>query len=221
MKAYFEKDNLLKFLDLLDSTLKSSVDIYMIGGCAMTLKGYKDVTLDIDLVVKNKKDYEILSEAIKNLGFSIDKTHHNENVYKNAIIIFKKEDSRIDIFIKSIVGMLDFSRSMMKRAEIYGNYKNMRLYLASNEDVFLLKSMSDRKKDIPDLKMLVFAGVNFDLILDECVSQHKKDVKWIFWLHESLLRLEKEGILSMPKKSEFEKLIKENEKYKPQDYPNI
>lgn len=221
MKAYFEKDNLLKFLDLLDSSLNTPLDVYMIGGCAMTLKGYKDITLDVDLVVKNKKDYETLRNAISQLGFSIDKTHHHENVYKNAIIIFKKEDSRIDIFIKSIVGMLDFSNTMMKRAEKYVNYTNLKLYLASNEDVFLLKSMSDREKDLPDLKMLVSAGINFDIILNECVLQHKKDTKWIFWLHESLLRLEKLGVLSMPKKSEFEKILKENEKYKPQDYPNV
>lgn len=98
----------------------------------MTLKDLKEETLDIDIIVKDKRDYEILVKALKKMKFIEDNILHKENIYKDALIIFKKEDSRIDIFIKTVAGMLSFTEKMQKRAILYKKYDKLSLYLSSD-----------------------------------------------------------------------------------------
>ena len=63
-----------------------------------------------------------------------------------------------------------------------------RVYLVSNEDIFLFKSLTGRPGDLIDLGMLMGRELDWDIIIDECVSQHTEDVKWVFWVYEQLCR---------------------------------
>lgn len=219
MAKIFNIDLIKKYLGNLDEKLKGKISLYMIGGGAMCLKNLKDATFDIDLIVMSKKDFYILHKAMLKLGYDIaDQELFKEAVYKNAIVVFQKGASRIDIFIKNIVSMMDFSERMVRRAELYEEKKSLKVYLASNTDILLLKSLSDREKDFPDIERLIREGVDWQSIVKECDLQNKEGVKWIFFVYEQLCRVENSrGIEIEAKRIIFEK-CKEIWKEMPRDF---
>ncbi len=203
----FNVESIEKFLNNLDNNLNGKLNLYMIGGGAMCLKNLKDATFDIDLIVMSKKDFNILHKAMLKLGFDVvDQELFKEPIYKNAIIVFQKGPSRIDIFIKNIVSMMDFSDRMINRAEQYMDKTNLKVYLASNTDILLLKSLSDREKDFPDIERLIREDIDWKAIVKECDQQNREGVKWIFFVFEQLCRVENDrGIEIVDKKLIFGK----------------
>lgn len=81
--------------------------------------------------------------------------------------------------------------------------------------------MTNRTKDISDLIILFNQGLDFRSIIDECEMQHQKNIKWIFWLYESLLRLNKLYDINIPEESRIKKIIDKNKDFKPTDFPNL
>jgi len=68
--------------------------------------------------------------------------------------------------------------------------------LCSSEDVFLLKTFTDREGDIDDCIALAKMGMDWEAILDEIKRQIKISGKeiWITWIGERLDILEERGL---------------------------
>ena len=83
------------------------MECYAFGGTAMMFYGYKDETKDIDLLFKDESSRDEFVGALKKLGF--DETTLI-NVYipeklreKNIPLMFKRDESRFDIFTKKFL----------------------------------------------------------------------------------------------------------------------
>ena len=99
---------------------------------------------------------------------------------------------------------------MINRAEEIISLERIRLFVCSNEDVFLFKTMTEREGDLEDCISLAKRGFNWETILKELKSQIKhsrKDV-WVTWVGERLDLLEERG-LSIPIMKEVNKLREE------------
>jgi len=86
---------------------------------------------------------------------------------------------------------------MMERARNVMILDHIEVYLCSNEDVFLFKTMTDRDGDLTDCESIVSAAVDWDIIINELKSQinkSKQDV-WITWVGERLDILEDRGMV--------------------------
>ena len=86
--------------------------------------------------------------------------------------------------------MMDFSERMIERAELYAQNGLLSVYLTSNTDIFLLKSLSDREKDFADIERLLQEEIRLKDIFIECDQQNREGVKWIFFVYEQLCRVE-------------------------------
>lgn len=215
----FNVDLIKEFLNNLDRNLKEKLNIYMIGGGAMCLKNLKDATFDIDLIVMSKKDFNILYKSMLKLGFDVvDQKLFKEAIYKNAIIVLQKGHSRIDIFIKNIVSMMDFSERMVERAELYDEKASLKVYLASNTDILLLKSLSDREKDFPDIERLIRGDIDWKSIVRECDLQSREGVKWIFFVFEQLCRVENDRGIEIEGKNLIFDKCKDHWNQRPTDF---
>jgi len=215
----FELEGIKKFLEEINEKLEDKLSIYLIGGGAMCLKNLKDATFDIDIIVLTKEDFKLLNKALLQGGYKVvDQELFKEAVYKNAIIVFQRGPSKIDVFIKNIVGMLDFSESMVKRAELNEKKNNLSVYLASNTDILLLKSLSDRQKDFPDIERLVREGVDWQIIINECDLQKREGVTWIFFVYEQLCRVENDRNITIEAKDLIFNKCKEYWKQRPSDF---
>jgi hypothetical protein len=189
----------------------------MIGGCALSFKGLKLATKDIDIIVTSKEDFSIFDNSMKENGFSLDSDRESD-FYLTALAVYRKEESRIDVFLKQVGKMLFLSENMIKRSNKYKEYGNLIVYLVSNEDIFLFKAMTSREGDIADCDRIMKEGINYNIIYDEIVEQSKAGKKWFFWVYESLCRLEDFNGRKTPIKKKVFNLINKNWNEKPDDF---
>jgi len=84
----------------------------MIGGCALSFKGLKPSTKDIDIIVTSKPDFNVINKAMLKSGFK-SMTERESEFYATALAVYMKEESRIDVFLKQVGKMLVLTESMM------------------------------------------------------------------------------------------------------------
>lgn len=160
-----------KLLLNISRRIKTQISAYAVGGTAMMFLGFKDATLDIDLVFENKQDREIFKQAIKEIGY---KEIDSIIVYggkENKPEIFTLGDERFDLFVVNVISF-DFSKKMMERAQDIHKFNNLILKIADPHDLILMKCATDRKKDIDDARKIIESQkINWEIILNEAKNQ--------------------------------------------------
>jgi predicted transcriptional regulator len=150
----------------IDQKITEPVSVYIIGGENMRIKGLKNSTKDCDLVVDEDTAIELLSKALKEIGYtSIDeKKLSKDDVRVGAVKKFTySEKSDIEIFYKNIGNKLSLTNGMKQRSvklDLPG-LSRLKLFQVSNEDIFLLKTVTSREGDLDDMKKIIESG-NFD-----------------------------------------------------------
>ncbi len=213
----FKKSELEQWLDSISLYIDEPIKVFMIGGGALSFRNMKPTTKDVDFIVRSKHDFDILARAIKKSGFKQTTDFENE-FYLTALAVFMKEDSRIDVFLKQVGKMLMLTQSMIQRAEHYKDYGKLSLYLVSNEDIFLFKSMTTRDGDILDCDSILAKGISYETVYGEIIKQSKFGNKWFFWMYESICRLEEHNDIRLPIKHKVFNLVREHWKDHPSDF---
>lgn len=193
ISSYEKIDTLFREID---EALRAKVNAYIIGGAAMLYKGRKPATKDIDIVVSLEKEFENFRRALTNSGF-VPKKKTPEYGNMNIDNIFIRDDFRIDLFLSTICSKLVFSENMKRRSEIAKNHGKLSIFIASDEDILLLKSVTgERAGDLEDCIALAKSAPYWDTIRDEInnqISFSGKDV-WITYIEERFNEMEKENV---------------------------
>lgn len=215
----FKKESLEEFFEKVGKIAEIPLTIYLIGGCNMSLRNMKPATKDVDVVLLNRKELSAFKEAVQQIGYATDDELFQEAVYQDAVIVFKDSDgSRIDVFVKVICNQLQLSEGMIKRSKEHKTYGKVKVMLVSAEDIFLFKSLTDREQDINDCFVFIDAGLDWDVVIQECAAQHRENVKWIFWLYEQICRIEGAKGITIPKKRDIFKVCKDHWSKRPSDF---
>lgn len=196
--------------ELLGSTLGKSISCFAVGGTAMMYFGLKNMTKDIDLVFLNYKDRQVFENTLLNLGFT---PFNSLKVYikdpKNLpIMLSKGEEFRFDLFVKKVV-TFELTDRMMNRIIQRRAFEKLTLSIVSPEDIILLKCATQRDGDLFDAKsiMQLSSSLNWDIIVEEVISQADKVEYGPYRLHDFLSRLEEKHKVEIPIKT-FDKLEK-------------
>ncbi|MBS3141251.1 hypothetical protein J4405_03845 [Candidatus Woesearchaeota archaeon] len=152
--------------------LDKKVTVYAIGGTAMMFLGFKDATLDIDLVFENEKDKEIFKKALKSLGYLEMDAMKVYGKKKNQPEMLKLDDERFDLFMVEVISFI-FSETMQKRAEqIHQFENNLILKIANPHDIILMKCATDRLKDKDDaMKIINSVKIDWKILIQEAKKQ--------------------------------------------------
>ncbi len=184
-----------KLFEETNQQLTSNINIYIIGGIVLLYQGLKPATKDIDVILPNKESYNAFLKSLSSLGF---KRREPTKTYKKMEInaILEKEDFRLDLFLQKVCKKILLTNEMKNRATNILKIDHLHVFLCSNEDIFIFKSMTERKGDLADCITLAKRGINWDTILKEIQSQikHSGEDVWITWIGERLDILEDEGI---------------------------
>lgn len=213
----FTKEEIIELLKQIGNRLKEKITIFMIGGCNMSLKNIKTITRDIDLIVLNEKEYKSLKKTLICLGYVCHEETFSKDFYKTPVIVFLKNDKRIDVFIKNVSNQLELTKEMQKRSKEYDKFGNLRIKLVLNEDIFLFKSITDREKDVDDCYSLITRGLDWRVVKQELLLQEVK-ILWRFWLYEQLCRIKNKYAISTPIENYVWNLVKKKWSYKPSDF---
>lgn len=161
----------------IDKCLKKTIDIYLIGGCAMSYYGIKDATKDIDVLFKNKYDCADFFNVVTELGYETAEQYFPPLLQMEAtFFVYKDDEIWIDLFVKNVMNKFELSPSIQKRAvKTDLSTKKLKVYCLDPHDIFLFKSITPRPRDENDLILLLTkANINFSLIHEEIRIQSKK-----------------------------------------------
>lgn len=185
----FDPEYINKELMQLDMVLANKLNIYLLGGAVMAIIDLKPGTKDIDVLIQNDQDHRNLVESLEACGYYLLQPQDLSKPYKelSATALQNSDGFRWEIFIGYVAKKLTLSENMKHRARILYSREKLTVYLLSNEDLFLLKSMTERDRDLEDMAILARSRLNYDIILEECVDQSNKDQRGNNW--ESSLEL--------------------------------
>ena len=172
-KQKFSAKDLEALLLEIGKTLKKPLEIFLIGGCNLALQGIKQATKDIDIVVKNEKDFEALTAALKKIGFS--NLSNPETPYKkmnpNAILVHQKKP-RVDIFTKIVCNALKLSDKMVDHS-LEQKKENLYVKFLRPEDIILFKAITERDGDLEDIATIIrHQKPKWDYFMQELKTQH-------------------------------------------------
>jgi hypothetical protein len=170
-------------LNRIGARIKKPLEIYLIGGCAMSFRGLKEFTKDVDIVFKSEKSHQSFCDALFGAQYHEPFTMKSEHEQLKAKRMFENKDGfHLDLFVKTVIGKLVLSESMAGRAEPYRQYGNLGVYLLSREDIFLFKGLASegRRRDLPDMQAL-YPGLDWRIIERELDSQKlSQELKKLF-----------------------------------------
>lgn len=163
-----------KLLLNISRRLKKPVTAYAIGGTAMMFLGFKDATLDIDIVFENKRDREMFKQAVKEIGYRDMDSVVVYGTKQNQPEMFTLGDERLDLFVVHVIDF-DFSEHMMGRAEQTHQFNNnLILKIANPHDIILMKCATDRKKDLDDARKIINSTkIAWNILISEARTQIK------------------------------------------------
>lgn len=186
----------------LGERLAEPVQVLIIGGAAMLELGLKDVTKDIDLVCRDAAGKARLLEAARSLGFELfgpEKRHARLGLDRVAV----KGGHTLDIFAGRISYDFGLSESMWQRGRTTSLLGKAEMRYAAVEDIFSLKLIANRPRDLEDCISLASAKMDFEAIYSEILAQYNKagtveEKIWITYLEEGIGKLEDDSRLQVP-----------------------
>jgi hypothetical protein len=144
MTVFSGSEAIEEFLEELDSWLSESVTVYLLGGSALTARGLKDQTEDIDLALGVVSEFEHVYRTLTSQGFAIvgEPTESFEDVGKTVELHHDGHGFQIDLFERQIVGKVWITDRMHNRAEEFWTGSCITAFILSDDDIFLLKAVS-------------------------------------------------------------------------------
>ena len=201
MRRRFDSEYIEFELRRVGRQLETELTVYLIGGGAMSFRGLKETTKDIDLIVTDGGDLRVLQAVLLNNGYDIVKEPGEEYGNLGAKRILENDNGcRIDIFNQQVIDKLVLSKGMRRRSETYLDAGKLLIALVSAEDIFLFKSVAGRTDDIEDMFSLVQTDLDFDVIEDELEQQINLLGQELFvtYANEALLELEEQHNILTP-----------------------
>lgn len=167
------------FLEAFDSWLSESVTVYLLGGSAMTVRGLKDQTEDIDLALGVVSEFEHVCQTLQSEGFAVmnEPTESFEGVGKTVELRNEERGLQIDLFERQVVGKVWITDRMHNRADEFWSGNHATAFILADEDMFLLKAVSggdlasNRRRDIEDMRKYAQRGLDYESILNEIEEQ--------------------------------------------------
>lgn len=170
-------DEQLELFKLIGNSLTTKVVCYVLGGSAMMFYGAKTETKDVDLVFLEEEALEAVKKVLYESGFDekqkLVQIFRRYEKARNTPVMMEGRDTRFDLFLREVI-TFKISPTIIERAKECHEFGNFMMYLLSPEDIFLLKSATERDKDLADaLSLLQKFKIDWKIILEESVHQTK------------------------------------------------
>jgi DNA-binding HxlR family transcriptional regulator len=170
------EDSLRRGLGELGDHLETPVDVYLLGGGNLILRGLKDSTKDVDLVVADGQTFFAIAESLQDLGY--EERSDLEAAYNQldpSIVLEKEGFPRWDIFVEAVAGQLQLTPAMIERCDQSFEYGNLHVHLLSLTDIFVFKSITEREGDLEDAALIARqADLDWESIFQEIQTQEDR-----------------------------------------------
>ena len=209
----FGREYILDELNRISARIPIPINLFVIGGLGLIHFGLKEATKDIDVVVQSKHEFYALKRVLESLAYSRPRPVMISRPYKvmEASEILENSDGfRWDIFYGRICGALSFSPEMIARAANFYREKGLLVSLASKEDIFLFKGITEREADLDDMRLLAESGLEWEVIELECRNQSISSGRlWENALYQKLIDLREKHKIRSPIEKTLRRTVEE------------
>ena len=204
------RESLKAFFERVDQHLETEMSALLIGGGAMSLKGDKDATKDVDVVVVDRTVREKLASILRELGFQVPTAVPEPYKTMNARVFQHRDGPRLDLFPATIGKRFHVHEGVLERAEHYLQLPRLKVSLLADEDIFLSKAVTERDLDLDDMYVLYLKGLEENIIIRELESQKAfTDTAWASFLNLKLGEMEERFDITIPWRKKVERLALE------------
>jgi len=138
-------ERLFELLTSISKFIDIKIKIYALGGTALTLLNIKKSTLDIDININTKKEYDYVLKTFEDIGFE----------KKGAIRWISQEGLAFDIFYGSNILGADLLPNCLNKSKFIKSFGNVELYTLSLEDIIISKLARGDLRDFEDIKSIL------------------------------------------------------------------
>ena len=151
----------LRALQALTKLMESTKTPYAaIGGLAVTLIAKPRFTEDIDAVVwLERKVWADMLEQARLYDFEPRAEHALKFAAQTNMLLLKHEPTEVEIDVSC--GALPFEWEMIERAQVI-NLPNIRVRVATPEDLIITKGVALREQDIADIRTIIDVNKTLD-----------------------------------------------------------
>jgi len=125
----------------------------LIGGLAVVLQGHNRFTQDVDALVWDLDNrLEQLVQIADKRGFRLARLDGLDHVRSTRILHLLAEDgTAVDVFL----GFLPFEHDVIHRAERMAIHEGLTAFVATPEDLIIMKLIASRSRDLYDVTALL------------------------------------------------------------------
>jgi len=155
-------NKLYEFLESIEKFIEKKVKFYALGGTALTILQIKPSTLDIDINIHSKAEYEYICKIFRQIGFK-----------KSSNLRFiTQEGLAFDLFHGNHILGTQLLDDALKRSKFIKFFGNIELYTLSLEDIIISKLARGDNRDFEDIKNII-KKVN----LKELIKRYKETME--------------------------------------------
>jgi uncharacterized nucleotidyltransferase DUF6036 len=189
-------------LKALGELVEIPIDVYMIGGGAMSIREIKDSTKDVDLVIPDEDQYNEFVRVLKESRYEQVRDIAGPYTELDIKIFWRDDLSQFDLFQRRVCKKYLVHEYLLERAQLHAGLGRITVYLCSNEDIFMMKAATNRDSDIDDMYRLYTQGLDEGIIIGECAFQtehaQKQDMVWETYLIFCIEKMEEKYDVSVP-----------------------
>ncbi|MBU1245532.1 MAG: nucleotidyltransferase [Nanoarchaeota archaeon] len=153
---------LYELLESIEKFIERKVKLYALGGTALTILKIKPSTIDIDVNIHSKGEYEYICKIFEQIGFE----------EKSTIRWITQEGLAFDLFHGSNILGTDLLNDALKKSKFIKSFGNIELYTLSLEDIIISKLARGDNRDFGDIKRII-KKVN----LKELIQRYKETME--------------------------------------------
>lgn len=200
-----DAQELAEFLEALGKKLESPVDAFLIGGCNMALRGLKDATKDMDVIVETGAqrlelervmglmDYEKTQTDPFSVLIPLEYEGFRGDLYR------KKGCVGLDVFERIVMDKFTLTPGMKRRVAEVKECGNLRVHMISNEDICLFKAITYRPDDDDDVLILIGQGLDVRTMRDALREQPiREGMPWPQHVAEQLRKIAQRANVDIP-----------------------
>jgi len=135
-------NELYELLESISEYIEIEVQMYALGGTALTILGVKQSTRDIDININSSKQYNYIREIFEKIGFKNNR----------SLRWFTQEGLAFDLFHGSNILGTQLMDDCLKLSKFIRKIGNIELYTLSLYDIIISKLARGDERDFIDIK---------------------------------------------------------------------
>lgn len=154
-----EEINVNELFELVSSISKyveREINMYALGGTALTILNIKKSTRDIDINIGSNSEYQYICKIFEDLGFE-----------RKGIRWISQEGLAFDLFFGSNILGTELLFDCTNKSKFIKSFGNIKLYTLSLEDIIISKLARGDIRDFDDIKMIFkYHKIDIKMLID-------------------------------------------------------